>query len=111
MIIQPSWVGELLMEWRRGDWAPVEMRHRTTASFVRDHESDDVTQSGYSSAELGAMYAAVEWLQAQHPEHWRVLNRTLRPGAMSQIPERPGDHQLLAQVGELLARHIDELLA
>lgn len=111
MIIQPSWVGELLMEWRRGDWAPSSMRMPTAASFVRERDDDDVSNGGYSSIELGAMYAAVEWLQAEHPEHWRVLNRTLRPGAASQIPERLGDHQLLAEVGTLLAKKVDALLA
>jgi len=110
MIIQPEWIGMLLHEWRRADWAPRSMSYPGAASFAQHAGDEDWSSSGYSQTEVLAIAAAVERLQVSHPEHWRVLNRAMRPGAASQIPERPGDHQLLAEVGPMLARLVDELL-
>lgn len=110
MRIEPEWVGLLLGQWARGDWAPGSMGYPSTASFAQHTADDEPLSSGFSHTELRAMVAAVDWLALAHPEHWRVLNRALRPHAAAELPARGSDAELLAQVGELLARYIDEVL-
>lgn len=110
-MIRPDWVGLLLDEWARGDWAPGSMGYPGTASFAQ-HAADDGegSSSGFSLPEIHAMRAAVDWLALAHPDHWRALNRALRPQAARELPERRGDQQRLLEVGEMLARYIDEIL-
>ena len=108
-MIRPDWVGLLLAEWARGDWAPRAMGYPSQASFAPEPDEEGPA-SGFSAIELQAMIAAVDWLSLAHPDHWRVLNRALRPHAAAQASARPGDQALLAEVGEMLARYIDEVL-
>lgn len=109
-MIRPEWVGLLLNEWAREDWAPGSMGYPPTASFAQHAGDDDTSASGYSVQEVRAMVAAVDWLALAHPEHWRALNRALRPQAAAQLPARPGDAQRLIEVGDMLAHYIDTVL-
>lgn len=109
-MIQPEWVGLLLAEWSRGDWAPASMGYPQTASFAQHTADDEPSSSGFTPHELQAMRAAVDWLALRHPEHWRALNRALRPHAASELPARAGDAQRLLEVGPMLAAYIDEVL-
>ena len=113
--MQPSWVGDLLHQWALRDWCDVQRDlgyPRVSPAFARSASSavecDDVT--GYSAAEGAAMTAAVEWLQRDHPEHWRALARSIRAWSRLALEPRDGDDELVAEAGVMLAGYIDALL-
>lgn len=113
--IEPDWCGELLSMWAAKDWsdaqgdlgfANVSPMFSKTIAFAS--EAEDV--AGYSSAELRAMTAAVEWLQLTKPDHWRALSREFRQWTKKDLPEKPNDRELVLEAGRLLAKYIDETL-
>jgi hypothetical protein len=71
-------------------------------------EVEDV--EGYSSAELRAMTAAVDWLQLTHPDHWRALSREFRQWTKKDLRAKDNDRELVLEAGKLLAKYIDETL-
>ena len=113
--LEPAWLGELLAHYVRSDWddARGELGYPQVSPMFRkavgsSFELEDVT--GYSSAEMRAMAHAIDWLQAQHAEHWRALSREFRTWTRSTLPAKPGDEQLVLEAGILLAKKIDDLL-
>lgn len=113
--LQPDWIGELVSMWAAKDWSDAHgaLGYPTVSPmFARAvgivTESEDVT--GYSSAELRAMAAAIDWLQLHHPEHWRALSREFRVWTRSTLPRQDGDDALVLEAGALLAKYIDEIL-
>jgi hypothetical protein len=71
-------------------------------------EFEDVT--GYSSAELRAVAAAIDWLQLAHPEHWRAISREFRTWTRRTLERKDGDDQLVLEAGTLIADYIDKVL-
>jgi hypothetical protein len=113
--IQPDWCGELLSMWAAKDWSDAQgdlgfphvspMFAKTTAFAA---EVEDV--EGYSSAELRAMTAAVDWLQLNHSDHWRALSREFRQWTKKDLQAKDNDRELVLEAGKLLAKYIDETL-
>ena len=113
--LQPEWIGELVSMWAAKDWldSQDELGYpQVSPMFAKAvgtvTESEDVT--GYSSAEMRAMAAAIEWLHLRHPEHWRALSREFRQWTRATLERREGDDVLVIQAGEMLAKYIDEVL-
>jgi hypothetical protein len=112
---EPDWVGELLGMWASKDRADV--RHTlgypdVSPMFARvvgvSFETEDST--GYSSAEMRAMTAAIEWLQLNHPEHWRALSREVRFWSRKDLQATDQDERLAIEAGQFLANYIDKTL-
>lgn len=113
--IEPDWCGELLSQWARSDAvdarddlgfptvSPMFAKAIGTAT-----EFEDVT--GYSSAELRAVAAAIDWLQLRHPEHWRALSREFRTWTRRTLEAKDGDRELVLEAGKMIAKYIDETL-
>ena len=113
--LQPEWVGDLVSQWAAKDWSDAQgdLGYPTVSPmFARavgvSAEAEDPT--GYSSAELRAMAAAVDYLQLRHPEHWRALNREFRVWTRRDLEAKSGDAVLVLEAGTLLAKYIDETL-
>ena len=113
--IQPDWCGELLSMWAAKDrsdthgdlgFPSVSPMFAKTTAFAA--EAEDV--EGYSSAELRAMTAAVEWLHLTQPDHWRALSREFRQWTRRDLPEKPNDRELVLEAGRMLAKYIDDTL-
>jgi len=113
--LQPEWIGELVSMWAAKDWAEAQMELGFPAvspmfskAVGNVAESEDV--EGYSSAELRAVVAAVDWLQLVHAEHYRALSREFRQWTRRQTPGKEGDEQLVLEAGKMLADYIDNIL-
>lgn len=113
--LQPEWVGELLSMWAAKDWADaqhdlgfpdVSPMFAKAVGMATEFEDP----AGYSSAELRAVAAAVDWLQGAHPEHWRALSREFRTWTRRTLPRREGDDALVLEAGKFLADYIDKVL-
>lgn len=113
--IKPEWCGELLSMWAAKDWSDAQMdmgypsvspMFAKTTAFAS--ESEDV--EGYSSAELRAMTAAVEWLHLNHPDHYRALSREFRQWTRSKTEGKEGDDQRVLEAGKMIAEYIDKVL-
>ena len=113
--IEPDWVGELLGQWAASDWRDAQQDlgfPSVSPMFAKavgsSFETEDVT--GYSHAELRAMVAGVDWLQLNHPEHYRALSREFRTWTRRTLEQRDGDDQLVMEAGRFLEKFIDETL-
>lgn len=109
----PPWIGELLARWAARDWddARDDLGFPGTAGFARAlASSQEEDAGGYSSAELRAIAAAIEWLQLAHPGHWRVVCRAYRPWTRDGLHAQAGDADLLVEAVRLLANYIDNVL-
>ena len=113
--LQPEWIGELVSQWAAKDW--VDASHdlgfpTVSPMFAKgigsSFEFEDVT--GYSSAELRAMAAAIEWLHLRHPDHWRALSREFRTWTRRTLEAKPGDDALVLEAGQMIADYIDKVL-
>jgi hypothetical protein len=112
--IGPAWAVELLADWGASDWRETRIALGMPAvcpSFKGLIEiSTELELTGYSPAEVEAIAAAVEALQRDKPEHFRVLLRTFRPWARDLVPSKPGDNTLLAEAVQDIARRVDAAL-
>ena len=113
--LHPEWVGELVSQWAARDWADAQQDlgfPTVSPMFAKamgySAETEDV--SGYSRAELRAMAAAIDWLQANHPEHWRALSREFRPWTRRTLEHKEGDRELVLEAGQMIAKFIDKSL-
>lgn len=109
----PSWVRDLLGLWAERDWHDARMPlglPTVSPMFAKGlafaPDSEDV--GGYSSAEVQAMAAAVEWLRAHHPDHWRAVSRSIRPWARRELPKTDEDDKLVAEAMKLLEKYVDD---
>jgi hypothetical protein len=114
MRIEPEWVGELLGQWALRDWADARQElgyPRVSPMFSRAvHGRDADDAMGYSAAEIQAVVVAVEWLQAEHPDHWRAVSREFKAWTRATLEQRDNDHELVAHAAKLIAKKIDQLL-
>lgn len=113
--LQPEWVGELVSMWAARDWADThgDLGYPTVSPMFAKalgHTTEWEDPTGYSSSELRAMAAAVDWLKANHPEHWRALSREFRQWTRRTLEGKEGDNQLVLDAGALLAGYIDKML-
>jgi hypothetical protein len=111
----PPWVLDLLGLWAHKDWheAKSELDYPSVSPmFARalgtSFEAEEVT--GYSSAEVRAMTAAIDWLQNEHADHWRALSRQVRPWTRAELEAKPNDRQLASDAAQMVADFIDKLL-
>lgn len=114
MRLEPPWIGELLVMWAARDWADAqrELGYPSVSPMfsraVGSSASEDVTE--FSSAEMRAIVAAVEWLQCEHPQHWRALSREYRSWTRATLQAGDDDERLVIEAGALLAARVDALL-
>ena len=111
----PEWVKDLLGLWAHQDWAGAQgqlglptvspMFAKAVGSGV---EAECVT--GYSSEELRVMGQAIDWLLAEHPDHWRALSRSIRPWTRPKLERKDGDDALVTQASVMIANFIDTRL-
>lgn len=113
--LQPEWVGELVSMWAARDWADAQqdlgfptVSPMFAKSMGTAFEAEDVT--GYSSAEVRAMAAAVDWLKLVHPDHYRALSREFRTWTRRTLEAKDGDRELVLEAGQMLAEYIDKVL-
>jgi len=113
--LQPEWVGELVSMWAANDWSEAQLKlgfptvsPMFSMSTAHGIDAGDVT--GYSNAELRAMAAGIDWLQKNHPEHYRALSREFRTWTRRTLERRDDDDQLVLEAGHLLAEYVDRLL-
>lgn len=113
--LQPDWVGELVSQWAASDWnaAQQDLGFPTVSPMFAKAvgtvtEFEDVT--GYSSSEMRAVAAAIDWLQVVHPEHWRALSREFRTWTRRTLERKDGDDQLVLEAGQMIAEYIDKVL-
>jgi hypothetical protein len=112
--LQPEWIGELASSWARDDWGSVsrELGYPDVSPMFKRIASVDSSEDamGYSSAEVRAMAAAMEWLHLRHYEHWRALVRMLRPHLRGKLLAQDNDEELAMGAGKMLAEYIDKVL-
>ena len=115
MRVPPEWVRDLLGLWASRDWsdAQQELGFPTVSPMFapavgQSAEAEDPT--GFSSAEMRAMAAAVDWLHLVHPDHWRALSRELRPWTRRTLEAKPGDRHLAIEAASLIEKYIDNVL-
>lgn len=113
--IEPDWVGELLGQWASKDWSDARddlgfpaVSPMFSKAVGTSFELEDVT--GYSSAELRAVAAAVDWLQLRHPDHWRALSREFRTWSRRTLEAKEGDRERVLEAGRMLEKYIDDVL-
>lgn len=110
----PAWAIELLGDWARADWrdAQHELGLPSVCPTFRGllEVSCEVDVTGYSSAEVQAVAAAVEYLHAHHAEHYRVLSRAFRPWTKSKLPAGEDDDRLLREAVQMVADFVDKTL-
>lgn len=112
MKLQPEWVGELVSICSSDDWADAQqpLSWSSVSPMFRRlmpemAETDDAT--GYSSAEVRACKAGLDWLARDHPVEFSALAWEFQAWRRSHI-ERHQDHDALAQTAaRLLADFVD----
>lgn len=115
MTAPPDWVKDLLGLWAYLDWADAQQDlgfPTVSPMFAKavstSAEAEDVT--GFSSAEMRAMNAAIDWLQLEHHDHWRALCRYYRPWVRRDLPAKDGDDELIPDALNMVAKYIDDML-
>lgn len=112
--LEPDWVGDLVSLWVAQDWADAQQRlgyPDVSPMFARAlGNSSEEDPTGYSSAEVRAMAAAIDWLRLVHWEHWRALSREFRSFSRSELPPKEGDRERVLEAGKMLADYIDNVL-
>ena len=114
MRLEPDWCAELLSSWAASDWreSQIDLGLPTVCpsfkGLVETNTEVDVT--GYSTAEVQAIAAAVEYLHLRHPEHYRALCRRFRPWMRAKMPAKDGDDQRVAESVKMIADYVDKIL-
>jgi hypothetical protein len=111
----PDWVRDLLGLWAERDWhdAQIPLGLPTVSPMFAKGmglvvEVEDTT--GYSSVEVQAMAAGIEWLQQTHADHWRALSREIRPWTRRDLQRTDNDQQLVVEALRMLERFVDDAL-
>jgi hypothetical protein len=115
MTTPPDWVRDLLGLWAHRDWsdAQQDLGYPTVSPMFAKAigsgvSAEDVT--GFSSAEMRAMGTAIEWLQAEHHDHWRALSRQIRPWTRKTLQQKDNDNALAIEAANMIAQKIDDML-
>lgn len=114
MKLDPPWAAELLADWARAEWrdSQFELGLPSVSPTFRGllEVSSEVEVTGYSSAEVQAIAAAVEHLHQQHAEHYRALSRHFRPWSKSKLAAGEHDDRLVREAVLMVAEFVDKLL-
>ena len=112
--LEPEWIGELVSMAAKDDWsdATSSLDYPNVSPMFRKlmpemAESDDVT--GYSSAEMRACKAGIEWLSQNHPEEYAALAWEFQPWKRKIIDKHDDHHALVMYAGRLLAKFVDAM--
>lgn len=110
--LQPDWIGELVSICAADDWAGAHqdlgwsevspMFRRLVPDMA---EADDTT--GYSSAEVRACKAALEWLSREHAPEFAALSWELQRWKRQHLELRADHLHRLQEAGRLLAEFVD----
>lgn len=109
--LQPEWIGELLGICAADDWADVhsQLGHPSVSPMFRrmlpEHEAQDVT--GYSSAEVQACKAGLEWLAREHAQEFAALEWELRRWKRAHLQRHLDHDALVAAAARMLAEFVD----
>ena len=114
--LQPDWIGELVSVCSADDWADLQnpldfpnvspMFRRLLPNLA---ETEDA--GGYSSIEVRACKAGIEWLSREHPEHYAALAWEFQSWKRKHL-DKPQDHErLVLEAGKLLAKFVDSACA
>ena len=110
--LQPDWIGELVSICSSDDWSDASqpLDYPSVSPMFRKlipdlAEADDVT--GYSSAEVRACKAGIEWLSKTHPNEYRALAREFQPWKRKHLEATEHDRELAMHAGKLLAKFVD----
>lgn len=116
MKLEPPWIGELLSICAANDWAGVEQRlgHASVSPMFRRlmpdlAEADDAT--GYSSAEVRACAAGLEWLEQAHPLEFQALTWEFRRWLRQHMTRQDRHEELVQAAARLLADYVDRACA
>lgn len=111
--LQPEWIGELVGICARDDWSDLNDRlgyPSVSPMFQRFMpelaESDDVT--GYSSAEVRACRAGIEWLCNHHPDEYAALQWEFQPSKRRLLVLQKNHTHLVLRAGTLLEQFVDK---
>lgn len=110
--LQPDWIGELVSVCASDDWAALQGRlDFPTVSPMFSRLLPELAEAedagGYSSIEVRACRAGIEWLSREHPEHYAALAWEFQPWKRRLI-DKPDEHERLAlEAGSLLAKFVD----
>lgn len=110
--LQPDWVGELVSIAAKDDWTEVgtSLGYPTVSPMWKKllpdmAETDEVT--GYSSAELRACRAGIEWLSQNYPTEYAALVWEFQPWKRKLFDKHDDHHALVLYAGRLLEKFID----
>lgn len=112
--LEPEWIGELVSMAAKDDWSDTtsSLDYPTVSPMFRKlipemAESDDVT--GYSSAEMRACKAGIEWLSKNYPNEYAALAWEFQPWKRKIIDKSDDHHALVMYAGRLLAKFVDAM--
>ena len=110
--LKPDWIGELVSLAAKEDLsdATAQLDYPSISPMFRRlmpeiAESSDVT--GYSSAELAACKAGIEWIGKNYPEEYAALAWEFQPWKRKLIDKHEDHHALVMYAGRLLAKFVD----
>lgn len=110
--LEPDWVGELVSMAAKDDWSATTsaLDYPTVSPMFRKllpevTETDDAT--GYSSAELAACKAGIEWLSKNYPAEYAALAWEFQPWKRKHLERSSDHHALVMYAGRLLAKFVD----
>lgn len=116
MKLEPAWIGELVGICAADDWAEVEQRlgHAAVSPMFRRllpdlAESDEST--GYSSAEVLACKAGIEWLMHAHPAEFQALSWEFHRWRRKTMARHEKHEELVQSAARLLADYVDRVCA
>jgi hypothetical protein len=110
--LRPDWIGELVSLAARDDWAETtsDLDYPRISPMFRKllpetAETDDA--GGYSTVELRACRAGIDWLSKHYPEEYAALAWEFQPWKRKTL-ERQADHdERVIAAGALLAKFVD----
>ena len=114
--LQPEWIGELVSVCAADERAAMHDRldyPAVSPMFAKLlpnlAEADEA--GGYSSLEVRACKAGLEWLLREHPALYAALAWEFQAWRRSQM-DKPDDHEKLAmEAGRMLAKFVDSACA
>ena len=111
--LDPEWIGDLVAMCARDDWADMSspLAFPTVSPMFRKllpemAHTDEVT--GYSSVEMQACKAGIEWLSKAHPVEYAALAWEFQRWRRAREPRAENHKELVILAGKLLAEFVDK---
>ena len=111
MKLQPDWIGELVSicvadDWRGAhrelDWSGVSPMFRRLLPELAETQDE-----GYSSLEVRACRAGLEWMATAHPAEFGALCWQFWPWKRKHLTRADNHDELAQTAGKLLADYVD----